>query len=292
MKVKRVFNNNVLLAVDKKGNEKILLGKGIGWNKRKNDFIDLDEVDKTYILETKNDTEGLQKFINSIPPDILILTKEIVEAAQKSLNVKFDESIYIGLADHISYAVSRAQNGEMLNNAMLWEIKKFYPLEFKMALISVEMIFNATGIRLDENEAGFITIHFVNNQQGGEITKDSKSTTKIIHEIVNIVKFHYKIDFDENSISFSRFITHLRYFLKRIKVEKMKDSKDDFLFLQVKNKYPEAYQCVLKIEKYLNHKLNIDLVNDEKLYFMLHVNRLANREETNDGLVTGNAGNT
>ncbi|WP_434579329.1 PRD domain-containing protein [Thermoanaerobacterium thermosaccharolyticum] len=45
---------------------------------------------------------------------------------------------------------------------------------------------------------------------------------------------------------------------------------DDYLFKKVKTKYKKAYDCMLKIEKYLETELS----NEEKLYLTLHIQRV------------------
>lgn len=36
--------------------------------------------------------------------------------------------------------------------------------------------------------------------------------TKVMQEILSIVKYHFHIDFDEESLHYYRFITHLKFF--------------------------------------------------------------------------------
>ncbi|MNJ00337.1 Transcription antiterminator LicT [compost metagenome] len=49
--------------------------------------------------------------------------------------------------------------------------------------------------------------------------------------------------------------------------------EDDFLLKQVKAKYKNAYNCMLKIEKYLNTGLS----DEEKLYLTIHVHRVTDQ---------------
>ena len=42
------------------------------------------------------------------------------------------------------------------------------------------------------------------------------SMTKKIQDILNIVKYTYDIELDEHSLNYERFITHLRFFFKRL----------------------------------------------------------------------------
>jgi beta-glucoside operon transcriptional antiterminator len=54
---------------------------------------------------------------------------------------------------------------------------------------------------------------------------------------------------------------------------------DDFLFEQVKNKYPEAIKCVQKIVTYLENQHGYSLDTDEIVYLTLHIQRLVSEKE-------------
>lgn len=48
--VKRIINNNIVIAEDFKGHEVVAIGKGLGFRKQKYDVIHSREVMKTYVL--------------------------------------------------------------------------------------------------------------------------------------------------------------------------------------------------------------------------------------------------
>ncbi|MGR5986130.1 PRD domain-containing protein [Bacillus cytotoxicus] len=108
--------------------------------------------------------------------------------------------------------------------------------------------------------------------------RQTVTMTKIVQDILNIVKYHYKMDLDENSFNYSRFVTHLRYFAQRLLQHESSSNEDDFLFEQVKQKYNEAYRCTEKIEEYLRSRHNTLLSKDEKMYVTLHIHRVTKRE--------------
>lgn len=278
MRIKRILNNNTILAEDDSMIEKMLLGKGIGFGKKASEEVDMGKVEKVFVLDSKQLMDKFTELVRDIPTNHIELTQRIVESAEKDLDCKFDDSIYIGLTDHINYALYRHRQNDILKNALLWEIKRFYPKEFKTAMKSIEIIEYHEKIKLTEDEAGFIAMHFVNGQQSEEAVHTTVVATKIIQGILNIIKFHYKIELDEESINYSRFITHIRFFLQRVNKQFRNDTKDDFLFTQVRFKYPDAYECVERIKTYLETKLNISLSDEEMLYFMLHIKRLTERE--------------
>lgn len=255
----------------------ILMGKGIGYGLKMDDEPDQSKIEKVFKINSEEMQDKFVKLMNDIPANHLELTKQIVEYAEKELNTTFDDLIYIGLADHLNFAIKRANDHEFLSNALHWEIKKFYKKEYDVALKALDIIAYHEGVQMTEEEASFIAMHFVNGQQVGEEIQKTVVATNIIQDILNIVKFFYGIELDEDSINYSRFITHIRFFLQR--AHHGQGQTDDFLFEQVRNKYPETYECALRIKKYLDSTMNIDLTNDELLYFMLHIRRLTEREK-------------
>ena len=55
MKIKKKLNNNVAVVTDKTGNEIIVMGKGITYDKKAGDCIDVEQVEKDNRLQTAID---------------------------------------------------------------------------------------------------------------------------------------------------------------------------------------------------------------------------------------------
>ncbi|MGL4337458.1 MAG: BglG family transcription antiterminator LicT [Turicibacter sp.] len=282
MKVKRVYNNNTVHAEDCHGVEYILLGRGLGFRKKPNDQIDPTMIEKTFILNEANMSSKYLELLKDIPPQKIELAHTIIEGAQKELNVTFNDSIYVALTDHIHYAITRYKNNEPLKNVLLWEIKKFYRKEFIAAQHAIKQIEKAENLTLLEDEAGFIALHFVNAQQEGEEMKETIMVTEVIEEILRIIKYFYCMDIDENSLNYSRFVTHIRYFIRRLFAQELSDSEDDFLYEQIKQKYPKSFECAIKVNHYISKKFDIIMTHEELVYFMLHINRVTQRQTNNN----------
>lgn len=277
MKIIKTFNNNICLVEDAKHQEMILMGKGIAFGLKKDDEVDPNKIDKKFVFDTKELNDKFNALFDQVPVKYIELSSNIIDYATKALNIIFDNSIYLALSDHISYAIERYQNGETLKNALLFDIKKFYPNEFKVALKALDMIAYETGIKMSEDEAGFIAMHFVNASQSGEAMSQTIAVTKIVEDILQIVEYHYHLALDVNSINYIRFVSHIRFFARRLFSNEIYNDDQDDLFEQIRNKYPASYQCSLKVKKYILLNYNIDLGNDEMVYFMLHINRVCTR---------------
>lgn len=277
MKIIKTFNNNICLVEDVKHQEMILMGKGIAFGLKKDDEVDPTKIDKKFVFDTKELNDKFNALFDQVPVKYIELSSNIIDYATKALNIIFDNSIYLALSDHISYAIERYQNGEALKNALLFDIKKFYPNEFKVALKALDMIAYETDIKMSEDEAGFIAMHFVNASQSGEAMSQTIAITKMVEDILQIVEYHYHLALDENSINYIRFVSHIRFFARRLFSNEIYNDDQDDLFEQIRNKYPTSYQCSLKVKKYILLNYNIDLGNDEMVYFMLHINRVCTR---------------
>ncbi|EMA6344545.1 BglG family transcription antiterminator LicT [Bacillus cytotoxicus] len=279
MKIHKILNNNVVCTIKENNSEMILMGRGLGFQKKVGDTIDESKIEKTFVLETKEVSEKLATLLTEIPVEHLEVTEKIVQLAKTILPGRLSECIYLTLTDHLSFAFTRHKEGIELKNALLWEIKKFYQTEFEIGLRALEIIEKETGIRLSEDEAGSIALHLVNAQQGEPEMQQTVTMTKIVQDILNIVKYHYKMDLDENTFNYSRFVTHLRYFAKRLLQHESSSNEEGFLFEQVKQKYNEAYRCTEKIEEYLRSRHNTHLSKDEKMYVTLHIHRVTKRNQ-------------
>lgn len=274
MVINRLLNNNVVITVDSAGEEIIVMGKGIGYQKSKGDTIDEEKINKIFRISNKDVSNKLQELLNNIPMEIIKICNEIIEYAQDKLNKKLNESVYISLSDHIYTAIKRIKNGVIVKNALLWEIKRFYRDEFEIGMKALDIIEKKTRVRLPDDEAGFIAFHIVNSQLNEEQPM-VQGITKLIQEILTIVRIHFGIEFKEESVFYYRFITHLKFFSQRLfQHNTYNGDTDDDLLEVIKCKYSKAFECILKIRTFIQKKYNYDLTYDEMIYLTIHVEKV------------------
>lgn len=276
MKIDKIFNNNAVMVKEDNGRDAVIIGCGLAFRKKIGDEVDESLIEKTFILKEKDTLEKFKMILEHIPTEQISLCYDIVEYAKNMLNCELNDYIYVTLTDHISYTLKLFDEGIERPNILIWEIKKFYPKEYNIGLKALEFIESELGKKINEEEAGNIALHLITAQINGKSDKTdiAYSMTKKIQDILNIVKYTYDIELDEHSLNYERFITHLRFFFKRLNNKtQYRNENEDFLLQQVKEKYKDAYKCMLKIEKYLN----IELSHEEQLYLTLHIKRIVNR---------------
>ncbi|MDI3530085.1 MAG: beta-glucoside operon transcriptional antiterminator [Thermoanaerobacter sp.] len=272
MIIEKIFNNNAIVAKDSDNRELVVMGRGIGFKKSVGEKVDETLIEKTFILKQKDASEKFKLLLEDVPTEYVSICYDIIEYAKNMLNTKLNDYIYVTLTDHIYNAIKMFDEGLENPNPLIWEIKKFYPKEFQVGLKALEFIEDELNKKLPDDEAGNIALHLINAQINSSFNKveNVAEQTKKIHDILNIVMYTYGIALDEKSISYERFVTHLRFFFQRLNKKEQLKEVDDYLFKKVKTKYKKAYDCMLKIEKYLETELS----NEEKLYLTLHIQRV------------------
>lgn len=274
MIVEKVLNNNVVVSIDPKTKkEVILMGSGIAFNKKPGQQIDEKKIEKTFVVDDENLGNKIKKLINQIPEGIFEITDEIITHAIVELNTVLDKQIYVSLADHIAFAVKRFRSGIIIKNELLNEVRRVHKAEFKVSLWAVDYINEKLGIELPEDEAGFIALHFVNAGYR-ETTMKSITSTKIIKDILNIIKYNFAIELDEDDLNYDRLLTHLKYFAKRIVNNNQDNSTDSDFIKMISTTYPEAYECAVKIGDYILKNNDYHVNDDEIVYLTMHIQRV------------------
>lgn len=274
MKIDKVINNNLIRAFDKNDKEVLVMGCGLGFKKKIGEEIDSDKIEKVYYLEDANSTNKLVSLLSEIPLEVIQVCNEIISYAKYSLGKKLNENIYISLTDHINFAVEREKQGLNFKNALIWEIKRFYNHEFLIGKEALQIIKKKLNVELPEDEAASIALHIVNAELNSSNMDETLDITKIIQNTLNIVKYHYNLELDEYSLHYERFITHLKFFAQRMFSGKEIEDEDTNLCEIMKVKYKMAYDCVEKIEKYIEKEYDHKLTEDEKMYLAVHINRI------------------
>ncbi|WP_419881507.1 BglG family transcription antiterminator LicT [Peribacillus sp. B-H-3] len=273
MKIGKILNNNAVISV-KDNQETIIVGRGIAFNKRVGEDINEQQIDKIFTLENEDIMKKFKTLISNMPIEYMELSENIISYAKIKLGKKLNDSIYIHLTDHIHFAIERFKKNMPIKNGLLWETKQLYKDEYEIGLEALNMICEQFGVILPEDEAGFLALHFVNAELGEEMPV-VQSMTKVMQEILTIVRYHFKIEFNEDSLAYYRFITHLKFFAQRlVKGNHYNSSTDEDLYHVIKNKYPDGFSCSLKIKKFIENSYTYELTDEEIIYLTIHIERV------------------
>lgn len=273
MKVTRIINNNVVAAVDDYNQELVLMGSGIRFKKKIGDLVDPDNVEKQFARFDEQQALNFQRLAQEVPYEYMHMTNEIVSYAQISLNKELNEEIYIALMDHLNFAINRTKQGIHLPNSMLWEIKHYYNHEYRIGTEAISIVKKYAGVTLPPDEAGFIAMHILNAEMDLDMER-SKLMTRIIQDVLNIVKYHFSIEIEEESLDYERFVTHLKFFIQRAMHDRESKIWEKGLMDMIRIQYMDAYECAAKVAAYIEKTTPYAVQEEEMVYLTVHIQRL------------------
>ncbi|MCK1212740.1 PRD domain-containing protein [Streptococcus uberis] len=278
MKIKKSLNANAILAINDEGNEYILFGKGIGFGKKVGDYVDDHSINQTFIPLKNSELKEYLSILESIPAELLELTRLVIVEAEENLGCKLNSSIYFMLSDHLNFAIERFKNDINVTNRVFWEIKNFYPNEFNIGLYALKLIKKELGYILPEEEAANVAFHIINAQSSSDMKADGMNYAKLIASVNSLIRYSIHSDLDTTSVHYQRFLTHLKFFAERFFNEKMLEDSDQ-LFEQIVQLYPRAIEISFLIKDHLELVYAKKITKEEIAYLAIHINRLLNSEE-------------
>lgn len=131
MKIRKILNQNAVL-IDDDGQEKVAIGKGIGFNKKRNDLVFAREVERMFVMAPDSQMK-LQNLLNQIDEKFLFAAEHIVNHAELVLMEKLNEHVLIALTDHLAFSAENIKNGIIVRNKLLKEIEVLHQEEFGIA---------------------------------------------------------------------------------------------------------------------------------------------------------------
>ncbi|OHY30554.1 transcription antiterminator BglG [Streptococcus parauberis] len=274
MIIDKVFNNNVVQVRNDKGEEEIIMGRGLGFQKKPEDLVDDSLVEKRFTLQDSSLINDLTSVYQNLSLKEIETVTAIIEHGQEVLDTVYDMALYISLADHLHYTFERLENGLIINNPLSWEIRKFFPKEFQVARDGIAIVKEMMDIDLPEDEVASLALHFINAQKDVGAIESGQQIAKIVTNILDIVRFHYGKISEADMVSYSRFVTHIQYFAQRVINGLVRGANDSFLFEQVKLNYPQAFTCTEKIKSFVETSYDFPMSKDEQVYLTIHIQRL------------------
>ena len=269
------MNHNVALVRNKKGAELVIVGKGIIFGKKKGDFIPKDKVEKVFRMKTEESRENFMTLLKDVPLDFITVTYEVIDSLSKKYGYPVQDYIYVTLTDHI-YCSYQAVQQRRYKDSALPDASEIYPVPYKIAQEAVAIYRERLLDTFPDDEINRIAYHYINAE--GDFNSEGQNHLDKRKEILGEVETELMKNgirrTTDNSNFYDRFMIHLNYFL-----DYLDRSRDDNVSLlemesQIKQTYPEAYRIGSTIYEIVSQKTGVDLYQSERVYLVLHIQRL------------------
>lgn len=276
MIVVKNINNNVALCLDSKGQEVVVFGKGVGFLKPPSE-VPLSKIQRTfYDLNHK-----FLPLLDDIPLDVVDFTSRQVARIRGKLPYETNANLIMTLADHLAFAMTRAKRGIYTPMPSIYEMEQNYPVEVEIGRQIVSAMEQEFHIKLPKGEVQGVAMHFINASLGspssGQLTAEEEYET-ILERMTQIVEHALQVTIRRDTFNYARFATHVQYLLKRVQADSPIDSDNLQMYASIRDEYKDVSACVDQIHEYLQRNWSIDLSEEEKLYLIMHINRVISQE--------------
>lgn len=267
--VTKVFNNNIIL-VNSEDHEKILFAKGIGFGKKPGYVIPKGiKVDKIFTIADSDNIENLNTMIEKVDNDFFVVCEEAIYEISEKINQELNESIHIGLIDHLSFAIKRLKNNEEIENPFLVEIETLYSKEYMLADMVAKKVGAYCNVDIPDGEIAFIALHIHSAINNGKISNTLKNSY-LGSTIVEHVEDRLNIEIDRKSLDYARFLTHIKFAIQRI-MENIHINNE--LTKIIKSSYKESFSIAEEVAEIIEDELGIKVMEDEVTFLTIHLER-------------------
>ena len=270
MKVLKVINNNVLSCLDDRGNETVVMGKGLGFQAKPGMYLDPEAAEKIFRMESQEQAARLMDLFATLPGELLELCEEIIDYADKILERRLNETIYLTLTDHIQFAITRCRQGIVTGNVLQTEVRVFYPEEYAIGSYAIHQIARKLGVDLPEDEAASIALHIINAEYDRSMNVTMRAA-QMLHPVVQILNEAQGLALDTGSLYYDELLVHLKFMAMAPMTQEDRVWADASDLLQ--QRIPAAWRCAEQICGYFSKETGNRVSQSELSYLSLCIHR-------------------
>jgi transcriptional antiterminator len=273
--IEKILNNNVLIAEHPSYEEVVVIGKGIGFNQKRGDYIDTDTVEKLFVLKNEKEQKSYIKLLPFIENDYLEVIISAIDLIKQRTQSILNEHIHVALTDHLMFALTRVVQGMEMSNPFLLETKALYRQEYEIAIEVVQLIKEKIGISLPVGEVGFIALH-IHSAITNKDLSDVNQHSQLVSRLVELVEVQFEIVIDKESIDYMRLVRHLHFAIDRV-INGENVQEPEKIASLLKEEYPVCYNLSWKLIKVMQQTLKKKVFDAEAVYLTMHLQRLQNK---------------
>ena len=273
MRITKRINNNTVLCENDHGREFVALGRGIG-SADGSDELSLSQIERTfYDVDPK-----YLPLLSEIDPQVMTFSAQVADIARAQISRELSPNLPFTLADHIAFAIKRTREHMVVQMPLSYDVQLNYPVEYKIASFAVAGINREFDVRLPRSEASGIALCIVNSvlaPSSKAKSNDERKLESTVERLTKLVEQSLHIQVDREGFDFARYATHVRYLLNRVAGGESLSTENAALYDALAEQYPEVTACVDQMAQLIQAEYGQGLTPEEKVYLILHVNRLA-----------------
>lgn len=280
MRAIRRINNNAAICEDGKGRQLVALGRGIGFGELPRE-VPLADVRRTfYGIDPK-----YLPLIEELDPEVLEFAAQLAEVARTSISSELSPNLPITLADHIEFALKRTREHMVVQMPLAYDVEHSYPVQYRLGEAAVNGINRTFHVHMPKSEAVGIALSIANSavSASDRTSRDEGRRQRMVDRATKVVERQFGVSVARDSFDYARFATHIRYLLDRVEKGEPLDTHNSELYPVLSEQFPLATACAQEIARLIGDSYGSELTQEEVVYLILHVNRIAAREGASEG---------
>lgn len=273
MRVVKKINNNVALCIDHSGREVIAMGKGLGFGEIPRE-VPLREIERTFY---DIDATG-RGALRDLPDNVLLFAARVIDAANNALPYELSPNAVLLLADHIAFILERNRKRMNVRMPLAYDVQQTYPAEYELALQVVRQIRREFGVGISDDETAGIALNLAGSREASQPREDGRDDGDMLEDVTRLVEENFGLRVEREGFNYARFATHLQYLFQRVHQNKSIDSENIRMYKDLRSEFPDISDCVEKIAAHMEREWKCIISEEEKLYLILHVNRICAKE--------------
>ena len=266
------INNNAAICEDGAGHQLVALGRGIGFGDMPHE-IALEDIKRTfYGIDRK-----YLAFIDEVDPDVLEFAAQLADIVTQQLSYELSPNLPITLADHIQFALKRAREHLVVPMPLAEDVEQAHPVEYRLAQMAVKGMQKTFDVRIDRHEAAGVALSIVNAAVAPSQRRAlaAKREDRLLEHGSEAVEREMGAAVDRDSFAFARFTTHIRYLIDRVQKGEPIESENSGLYEVLAEQYPRSAACAQAIAAEIEAAYGEALTEEELVYLIMHINRIA-----------------
>ncbi len=272
MKIEKIINNNIVSARDEDGSELIVMGRGLGFQKKAGQTIDQGQVEKVFRMDLERG-EQFQKLIQHMPMEHVQIVADVIAYATQKLDLHIGQMAYLTITDHLSFVIGQCRKGRIFPNALHTEVRRFHAKEYLAGLYALELVKEKTGLTLPDDEAASIAMHLVNAEYDVDVKATMDMTMMMqgmLDRILEALQIREPEEGELNRLTVSlKELAHRMLFLP-----KPAELPDMCLWDFLKSHYQTEYDLSVNVRDYLNTAYGCEMTDVECMYLLLSIKRI------------------
>ena len=166
------------------------------------------------------------------------------------------------------------RQGIVFENALLTEVRTFYPREFSVGEFAIALIEKEMGVRFADDEAASIALHIINAESDSSSLSVTMRMTQALHDILEILRQSPDITFNEGSRYFDELTVHLKFLVMRVLNGEEADRQEPEFAGLIRKYNPREFACAELVAEYLEKQSEHPVSEETKAYLAVNIRRV------------------